>query len=287
MKYIYILIIAMLFNNYYSSAQHKFVDKNKVWYIVQCTWNNCDTQANFFQSDTIIDGNQYHWFYRSNNEDLSDAYKIDLLREDSLGRIYSGYQDTEKLLYDNNWEIGDSVQPSYKLLIVDSIGTFEIENGETRKITYFFDPNPNWSSDDYREFWIEGIGPLKILDEFGEGEFADYGSAVTCLTKNDTLIYKGNQDCWVEYTNNNNLQNNRQITISPNPFDQQTTLQIHDLQETWSFNLYNSKGQIEKQITNIQTNQYNLKRENLNPGIYFYQIQTKSGNTNSGKIIVK
>lgn len=62
------------------------------------------------------------------------------------------------------------------------------------------------------------------------------------------------------------------FSIHPNPFSSQTTLNISKNSENSSISIYNSLGQLSKNINNIQGSLVTLSRELLPSGIYFLYL---------------
>lgn len=66
--------------------------------------------------------------------------------------------------------------------------------------------------------------------------------------------------------------NEKEISISPNPFSSQTTLQIDNLSENTWILIYNSFGQKVKQIDTLSSKTVTLSRDMLPSGLYFVHI---------------
>lgn len=65
-----------------------------------------------------------------------------------------------------------------------------------------------------------------------------------------------------------------------------TTVQILD-QQMKQLSLFNAQGQVVKTMANLNSNQVEIQRQNLESGIYFYKIFTKEGLSATGKIIIQ
>ena len=68
------------------------------------------------------------------------------------------------------------------------------------------------------------------------------------------------------------------LTVFPNPFSWQTTLQIDNFFKNASLTVYNSVGQIVKRIDNLSGQTIVFYRDNLPSGLYFVRL-TQDGNT--------
>ncbi len=72
---------------------------------------------------------------------------------------------------------------------------------------------------------------------------------------------------------------NKSLSISPNPFSSQTSLQSDNFLQNATLTLYNSFGQEVKQIAIINSQSTIINRENLPSGLYFIRL------TEDGKIL--
>ncbi len=73
-------------------------------------------------------------------------------------------------------------------------------------------------------------------------------------------------------TSINNINQNFELAILPNPFSSQTTLQTDQIFKNATLIVYNSQGQRVKQINNISGQVFPLFRDNLVSGLYFLQL---------------
>ncbi|HBS87847.1 MAG: hypothetical protein A2W91_10970 [Bacteroidetes bacterium GWF2_38_335] len=72
------------------------------------------------------------------------------------------------------------------------------------------------------------------------------------------------------------IYNNQAITIYPNPFSVETILQSNQVLKNAEVTLYNSSGQVIKQISNISGQSVSIQRDKLPGGLYFIQL-TQNG----------
>jgi len=83
-----------------------------------------------------------------------------------------------------------------------------------------------------------------------------------------------------------NAQNN--IKIFPNPFSTSATLEFeNEKNEKYSLHIYNTAGQLVRKIDNITNTSVRIKRENLNSGLYFFQLLNNTDGVGSGKIMIE
>lgn len=79
------------------------------------------------------------------------------------------------------------------------------------------------------------------------------------------------------------------ISVYPNPFSNYTTINISNFlsSEDWQFKLYNVTGNL-VHFRKVQSNSFQLERDQLPSGIYFYQIEhNNKAKTYTGKIILE
>lgn len=92
---------------------------------------------------------------------------------------------------------------------------------------------------------------------------------------------------FVLLSNTEFLQENVNISAAPNPFDNQTIIQISATQNTpLSLQLYDATGRIVQQLDS-QNNQFELKRNDLPSGVYFYQIFSAQQPVGRGKLMAR
>ncbi len=117
------------------------------------------------------------------------------------------------------------------------------------------------------------------LDVDGQGRNCRFGLP-------NIFYYKG----WYNPVSISNIESlNEQIVhIYPNPFNNVTTFVISgkNKKEQYNFILYDLIGKEVKEIKNISTNIFHLKRDNLTSGMYFYKLLNKKEIIAVGKIIV-
>ena len=86
---------------------------------------------------------------------------------------------------------------------------------------------------------------------------------------------------------NNYEQNiNPRISIFPNPFSTQTTLQTNMIFKNATLTVYNSYGQIVKQIEYISGQTVSLHRDNLPMGLYFIHLTQDNKTITTDKLII-
>lgn len=83
-------------------------------------------------------------------------------------------------------------------------------------------------------------------------------------------------------------QQNIHISIYPNPMTDIATVSFQNFSgESYDFTLVDVTGKKVTEQKNISDKTFLLNRNNLEPGIYFYQVSTGKGNNLNGKIIIQ
>jgi hypothetical protein len=81
---------------------------------------------------------------------------------------------------------------------------------------------------------------------------------------------------------------NEQIKIGPNPFISSTTVQFNNEEHAkCEFTLYDIQGRVVRAINELTTDKFVLERQNLRPGIYFYQLKKNRTIIGNGKLILE
>lgn len=83
-------------------------------------------------------------------------------------------------------------------------------------------------------------------------------------------------------------KNNNQIKIFPHPLEVSSTIKFNNLSsESMTLNIYNLSGKKVKTVSNITTNQFEVRKNDLSEGVYLLKIQDSKGNYQTGKLLVK
>jgi len=79
------------------------------------------------------------------------------------------------------------------------------------------------------------------------------------------------------------------VSVYPNPFNTTTTFVINSdkTNEAYTFELYDVLGKKVNELTNITSKQFNVVRDGLENGMYFYKIYTSEKVIGNGKLIIK
>src|SRR5665213_2163635 len=144
----------------------------------------------------------------------------------------------------------------------------------------YFGIIPTSTSTNNFECWIGGNYAV-ATDAPWNGKLDDIGIWSRALTQAEiTQLYVGANVGINEFSNDNSL------SVFPNPFSTQTTLQTNKVLKDATLTVYNSFGQQVKQIKNISGKTISLYRENLSSGIYFICITQDNTIIETEKIVI-
>ncbi len=80
---------------------------------------------------------------------------------------------------------------------------------------------------------------------------------------------------------------NQKVNVFPNPFQTQTTFEVSGKAANLRLYVFNSLGQLVKMVQAEETNQLILNREQLNAGVYYYQLLANNLVLDAGKIVAE
>lgn len=297
---IILIVIGFSFIKIYGQTYTPFIDTNSLWrdrWVPKCvhaasttvstTW---DAQE-YFKGDTIINGKSYSKLYITGSKReyswiqglVLDTtlfycnYYIGAMREDTLKHVYYiNTAGTEKLLYNFNLNVGDSVpytNGAYNFYIhVLSIDSVFIYNKHRKRFNF-----------DYASPLIEGVGR-----KYGLLGVEHWQTSWICLKDESKAYFYNNTYCFGDTTATllecnspsiNPIDTNLEydIKLYPNPtFSQLNIISNHlILSEITIFNLTGKK------IKTITKNLNIINVSGLPAGIYFIKL------IGSGEIITQ
>ncbi len=103
---------------------------------------------------------------------------------------------------------------------------------------------------------------------------------VTNTTLNTIALSAGIEESQIQSEN---------VSVYPNPFTESTTFSINSFKanEIYSFELYDVLGKKVNSIGNISAKQFEIARNGLENGVYFYKIISSENLSVTGKLILK
>jgi hypothetical protein len=285
----------------FPQSYHKLIRTNVHWdgYNVVEPEFFCYTSAEriyFTNQDTAINGRNYRISKFQNIITLNPygyfcpplaveptAFNTDqFMREDTISKkvyIYTPdmYGGKDQLFYDFTLNPGDTLQSSYyyEIYILDSIGTFYLNDGESRKIFWFHANYPVYSA-----YYIESIGNAQGL--FAPlTQFIESYSGYLCVEENSINLLG---DVCENYYVGLNEKKGGGLTIYPNPSFDFINIDIPEQYDGSVMTIFNFQGVQIKSITLIN-GRNSISVSNVIPGIYIYHIQSRNGLVH-GKITI-
>ncbi len=272
-----------------SVKSQNLVDTNKIWNVVEeLNYGESGTVVYRLGADTTIGTNVYKKILVNYD---SASYIVGFpigIREDTISKkVYFSESNIEALAYDFSLNQGDTFITNLSgcniQMIVDSVDTILLLNGETRKRLFF----PGWTN----EIWIEGIGSLNGLPHVGLYLCsADVYATLNCFTEDDTLKYQNIYfpNCFFNTLGLTEPPTVHDLVVKPNPFSEFTTISFEAIHGgVFSLYLYNLSGQIVREYKGINEHRLEISKETLTSGIYFCHLWNERSLVGKGKLVVE
>ncbi|MES2620893.1 MAG: T9SS type A sorting domain-containing protein [Bacteroidota bacterium] len=80
---------------------------------------------------------------------------------------------------------------------------------------------------------------------------------------------------------------NISVTAMPNPFTQQTQIVVDGINSNFDFELFDVTGKVIRKISQVTDNRFELQREDMSAGVYFYRITTTQKQRAFGRVVVE
>ncbi len=271
----YLIIISIVLESNPIGAQ-KLVQEGNQWnvYYPPTFEPSFHTSLIGIMNDTIIDSIVYNKLgikQSINNEEF--VFNNSYMREDSTKKVYlkNGNQE-EFVLYDFSLDTGDTISfDSYCSLVVTEIDSIALNNGEKRKRMKLDGINTPYES----TFWIEGIGSVLGVDSHIINFCAfDAPAVLLCFYSDDELLYpESPPSCYL--TDVNELIVDPNITIYPNPFDDQIT--FTDTERIFdNYYIYDTQGKLVLE-GNVESDLTEIHTKKLKGGVYYLTLVTDNG----------
>jgi hypothetical protein len=285
-------------SNCQTNVYYPFPDDDAVW--VGREWHyvgNCkvlDDNNLFISGDTIIGPYTYHkllkngfmWSPLCPNPPgyyYFGQYWGAFRQEIANKKVYLNIGGVDTLAYDFNLNIGDtmiSCIEGYNNLTIYSIDSILIDNSY-RKAYWVATVDSSVFT------WIiEGIGSQ-------QGAFSppfywdEYGNELYCVKVNGQTIYPpvpGYICSLVSIEESNHVEN--ELLVYPNPFSEMATIQTKNYLMNATLSMFNSFGELVKEMRNISGQTILLQRNNLPHGLYYILLLQNNKVIKTSKIII-
>ncbi|MEO0733239.1 MAG: T9SS type A sorting domain-containing protein [Bacteroidota bacterium] len=239
------------------------------------------TTAYRIRGDTVLDGTAYKILeFSTDSTGVAWSY-YNVIREDSLGRVYFG--TNEELLYDFSLNPGDTVAVSADCsLQVTAVDSITLGNGEVRKrltvaTLRSFIPGP------FEVQWIEGVGSVEMGFQFGQNErihcATDYQIGLQCFIQNGESVFPVDQNvCWIRTATTEATRSS--LEVWPNPVTDH--LRLNNLERVSSLTVHSATGQ---QIQILRALPRRLDTSTWPRGLYLLSFGFSDGSQLTKKVL--
>jgi hypothetical protein len=264
------------------------VDTNKVWNVVTCfNFGGCGTSVFSFGADTTIGIYQYKKLILNLDSGGFSFNTPIAAREDTSTKQVFFYNNGEYLAYDFSLNEGDTFTTNMDgcsiQMTVDSVDSVILFNGELRKRMFL----SNFS----QETWIEGVGSLNGLTYVGVYFcLVDIYPTLNCFKENDTLKYQNSNfsNCFYNTVDISELSSKNNVKVYPNPFTESTIITFdNSFFEKNTLKIFNTNGQLVKELRNITGNILTIERDKMCRGIYYFQLMNDRRQIGNGKLVIE
>jgi len=306
--FISILIMINIFSLAQSTVYHKFPVNNAVWRVKSFgLYSPCLDYQYTITGDTSIFGLIYHKLQNSGGSfwiDPSQYCHFDSLigtyskysgafREDTiLKRIFyiPYYATTERLLYNFNLNIGDSIN-----------NTFNYDSINTNYNSYVMTVDSVMVGNEYRRrlgignsmafpnyvYLIEGIGSTYGLIEPIAPHF-EWGSELLCFKENNVPLYPDtNYNCDLVLNIQNYFEKMPVLSIFPNPFNTTTEILFDRQYKTIDIEIFNTIGKLMEKLKYSDCRKIKVDIITLTDGLYFARLTLNNNFTTIKKLVIK
>lgn len=237
--------------------------------------------------DVIIGDHTYKKFIYSTSASGNNNSFVYLREDEDQRKVYSLVNGSEVLLYDFSLLTGD-VYEDFNV----SVDYIEF-NGFTRKRITLTRYEENYDIN-LTQTWIEGVGspahPFRPTINMYNALSSSGGRSVNlvCSFQDGQHIY-GAENCETMRLGNDEFDvTDASIVFAPNPVQNELTISVAVLLDNATFKLFNSQGQLVREVTHLSGYQNTVYRDKLSSGFYFGQLLDGNGKLlKSGKILIK
>lgn len=278
----------------FSQEYHPML-RNSTWLLYDWTSHGSPSEERMIeQAEDIIIGSYTYKKYIDqfpSYDNYSNLLHTVYLREDIAERkVYKIVDSVDLLLYDFNLENGSTIY-QYGNTFTAAVDYIFVNGGTRKRIT--LKSTEEYCGERLTQVWIEGVGSDK------HPFYPDYSMYNVCSASGGTMVFTkcsfqngehifGNPDCLsfipLGVEESDTVSDN--ISVSPNPFDSELSIESAIAFDNVSLKLYNTVGQLVREINNISGQRITLNRENLNSGLYFIQLFEKGKLIKASKVLV-
>ncbi len=114
-------------------------------------------------------------------------------------------------------------------------------------------------------------------------------ASVDLMLSTDSVIQVLFDSCFAAFrTGIHEISVQENITIAPNPFSHATTIKFNNPQGiSYSLQVYDMRGILVKNITDIKNNFVTIEKESLSNGMYFFKLTSENRHSSSGRLVIE
>lgn len=297
-RIILVLQLIICFNAFSQSSLDSLVTTNKMWsqvhrypYGLPPPQNGCAAESNYikFAEDTLINDYRYKKIFQSKDSLGLNWVNIGFIREQD-NKVYAINKnfDSEKLLYDFNAKVNDTVfiQPFFSLYTnfpgkVIKIDSIDILSGRKKRIVFEYN----------NDIWIQGIGSIYgVMNSFWDPDGAKYD--LLCCWDNGIMQYSNPdfEECFILENNCTSslapIPKKDLLSIFPNPFINKVTFRFNEpiQNNRIDIKVFDLNGKIV--FSSNLTEHTTIDFSTLNSGMYFYSFTSSIKNLRGyGKLV--
>lgn len=289
-KLLFLLFTLVIFTSSATAQKVYFTDTSNIWKLVCCSdcywpYTPLYQYTTAAIGDTLINGKHYSIMY-----DANINANIVYFRDDTSGNKVVAYinDSTEQPVFDYNLVTGDTFFNGHYHYVVSDTGHTFINSISHR--TFKLTPFDSIGSLSLQFTVVEGVGSLVVHPVGIVEPHAECYQCILCMFTSNTAgqtqnPYYSPTTCALS---TETIRNKTNISIVPNPADNQTLLKWNYTIKTGSLTIYNTLGQ---QIFKADINSKDhikISLDNFTNGQYFYSLTDLSNNSShTGKFLVE
>ncbi|WP_018344075.1 T9SS type A sorting domain-containing protein [Cytophaga aurantiaca] len=263
---------------------------NSSWIVTPSNFGSHSNRAIEGGSDVVI-GSYTYKKYTDKTMYSTDNY----IREDvAAKKVYRYVNDADQLLFDFSLQVDDNIVlgdgRSYEVSSITNVNV----NGGVRRMFHLV-CYAGGTMVLTSETWIEGVGSAKHpLKPNYELYISDPALSLTCSFQNGVNIYNygiangqaTSSDCSLSLDVEDASVLPQQINVSPNPFKTELCITTPLNFDKGTLLMFNSIGELVKQIDHVNGQKIIIERECLKSGLYFLQFMQNGKVFATNKVIV-
>jgi hypothetical protein len=278
MKKTFLSILLILNFQISFSADSLIVDTNKIWSIMTEIYGvmSTDQYTELYKigNDTLINNTHYNKIFRCNDTlNLSWQLFPEFIRQDTNKVYIRTNESTERLIYDFNLSIGDTIsQENFQIdetnWILTEIDTVYLYGYWRKQWTF---KNMDYGPSGPEDIWIEGIGSTYGFNTPGNFMLEVF-TLLLCVKQGETYIYRNPylNSCYIYYSDLKVEEYINDFQILPNPCKDYITIKTDN--NNFNYTIITLLGQTITSGSLYRDSKLDISE--LRKGIYIIRFKT-------------